>query len=223
MLVAVAHPDDETLTCGGTIAKFRSEGHTVVTAFFCAGEGSGVWHYGIDGLEDRDPSLAANAVKHLGVEDVRLLGFEDQTLDMTPMRQLGDVFMSLVRDVQPDVVITHHPGDLNGDHKRVSEAALIAARPHVTPKRWELWFGWCPSGSETAYGVGEAFSPNLWVELNDPSWRDAKDEALAVYDDEIKSFPHPRSIEGMRAHEQFWGTFAGMTHAEPFQVHKRFC
>jgi N-acetyl-1-D-myo-inositol-2-amino-2-deoxy-alpha-D-glucopyranoside deacetylase len=153
LLVALAHPDDETFGVGGVMARAVAEGHRVV--ILCATRG--------EAGEIADPSLATpetlgevrerelrNAARALGVEDVRFLGFRDSGMAGTPENahpaallnaKPDDVVGKLVRvirEVRPDVVVTFEPGGIYGhpDHITISQRASAAVTAAADASRW---------------------------------------------------------------------------------------
>lgn len=216
VLAVFAHPDDEALGAGGTLAKLANQGNEVTVVIAAS---MGVWHTGTTELQDRDGLLAHTACRELGISDVRTWGYADQTLDQVPERDLGDLFMRDVRAVQPDLVITHHIADLNVDHQRVARAAMVATRPGIQPRMPEVWAAWIPSSSDSAFGYLNDFKPNLFVDIH--LFRHMKAAALDIYQSEMREYPHPRSAQGVAAHESFWGTLSGTHFAEPFQILRR--
>lgn len=213
VLAVFAHPDDEVLGAGGTLAKFIGQGHHVTVAIAAS---NGVWHAGTTSLQERNVSLPHRACAALGITDVRTWGFADQTLDQIPERDLGELFINEVRDTQPALVISHHIADLNVDHQRISRSAMVATRPGVINAMPDLWAAWVPSASDAAFGFLGDFKPNIFVDIALTQHR--KHSAMGVYSSEMRDFPHPRSYEALHHHEAFWGTMAGITAAEPFQI-----
>ena len=90
VLVIAAHPDDEVLGCGGTIALHARAGDRVTAVIVCEGESL---RYGKKGVGQ--PLHIQGAAQKLGIQDVRVLGFSDQRLDtvalteiVTPLEQI---------------------------------------------------------------------------------------------------------------------------------------
>jgi LmbE family N-acetylglucosaminyl deacetylase len=116
-----------------------------------------------------------------------------------------------VNDFQPDIVYTHFSGDINADHRRVSEAVRVACRPYAAPSVHRLLEFYTPSSSEW----GDAFKPNVYVDISDHIA--AKTEAmLKHYESEMRPFPHPRSAIALVNTAAFWGSHVGYAAAEPF-------
>src|SRR5256885_1168866 len=124
VLVIAAHPDDEVLGCGGTVALHVRAGHEVHTAIACEGESL---RYGPEGIGQ--PEHICRAARTLGVRDVRMLGFPDQRLDTMTLTDVIAPLASLVRELHPDIVYCQHGGDVNRDHELLFKAALRPARP----------------------------------------------------------------------------------------------
>jgi LmbE family N-acetylglucosaminyl deacetylase len=116
-----------------------------------------------------------------------------------------------VRYWQPDIVYTHFAGDINADHRRISEAVRVACRPYAAPSVHRLLEFYTPSSTEW----GEAFKPNVYVDISDHIA--AKTEAmLRHYESEMRPFPHPRSSIALVNTAAFWGSHVGYAAAEPF-------
>jgi LmbE family N-acetylglucosaminyl deacetylase len=112
---------------------------------------------------------------------------------------------------RPDIVYTHFAGDINADHRRVSEAVRVACRPYAAPSVHRLLEFYTPSSSEW----GEAFHPNVYVDISDHIA--AKTAAmLEHYESEMRPFPHPRSSISLANTAAFWGSHVGYAAAEPF-------
>src|SRR5256885_6205786 len=124
VLVIAAHPDDEVLGCGGTVALHVRAGDEVHTAIACEGESL---RYGPEGIGQAEH--VCRAARTLGVRDVRMLGFPDQRLDTMTLTDVIAPLASLVRELHPDIVYCQHGGGGNPDPQPLFKAALLAARP----------------------------------------------------------------------------------------------
>src|SRR2546430_13816041 len=124
VLVIAAHPDDEVLGCGGTVALHTRAGDEVHTAIACEGESL---RYGPEGIGQSEH--ICRAARTLGVRDVRMLGFPDQRLDTLTLTDIIGALTSLVREVHPDIVYCQHGGDVNRDHELLFKAPLLGTRP----------------------------------------------------------------------------------------------
>jgi N-acetylglucosamine malate deacetylase 1 len=220
VLVVAAHPDDEVLGCGGTMARLAGEGHEVFLSIVAEGMTSRAANReDADRLQlDKLHAQARQAAQLLRVKDTFLEGLPDNRLDTVPLLVVVKTIESLIARISPDRIYTHHPGDLNFDHNVVSRAVLTAARPMSGCTVKELYQFEVPSSTEWAFQQYEdnGFRPNTFVDISQTL--EVKVKALACYESEVRPFPHPRSSEALRAIAQRWGTVAGCRAAEAFQL-----
>ena len=175
LMAVLAHPDDESLGFGGTLARYASEG--VTTALVTATRGDrgrfgdarpgDIGHPGLAALGViREAELRAAATT-LGVHDVSVLGFGDQHVDRAEPRQIVAEIATHIRRVRPSVVVTFGPDGAYGhpDHIALSQftsAAILAAadatctlsdgEPHREPHAVsKLYFLAWPSSTWDAY------------------------------------------------------------------------
>jgi LmbE family N-acetylglucosaminyl deacetylase len=218
ILVVAAHPDDEVLGLGGTVARHVAAGDQV--SILILADGGSVRYDDERMREVRDAARAASA-RH-GVSDVRFGALEDQKLDVLPILEVTLRVEAVLQEVRPEIVYTHHRGDINRDHAVVHEATLTAARPYSAPFVGRILCYETPSATEWAGPFPEsAFVPNVFVDISDHI--ETKLEAMAAYPSELKDPPHPRSLEALRIHAAYWGSVIGVTAAEPFFLMREIC
>ncbi len=213
VLVVAAHPDDEVLGVGGTIAWHVARGDEVVVLLLT--DGVTARH----SVTEPQKAAARQACRELGVEDIVFANLPDEGLDGMPLLEIIRPISQLVREVRPRVVYTHHRGDANQDHRAAFEATLVAVRPFGdNPVERVLCY---EVASSTEWGppfADWAFLPNVHVDIS--STLEAKLRAIEAYREtfqsEIKPFPHPRSPEAVRFYAQQRGITVGMTAAEAF-------
>ncbi|MDB2639669.1 PIG-L family deacetylase [Akkermansiaceae bacterium] len=222
ILVVAAHSDDETLGCGGTIAKHVAEGNSVHVVFLTDGVGS----RNEDSPEATDAvardfaSKAALAV--LGVSELNITSFSfpDNALDAVPRLEIVRSIESVISDIKPDVVYTHHPGDLNIDHRYAYEATMTACRPQPESSVKEIYSYEVPSSTAwLGASYGRHFEPNLYVDITD--YFNCKMKALTEYDEEMRIPPHARSKEALEHRARYRGSQVGLLAAEAFVVERR--
>ncbi len=217
-LVVVSHPDDEILGFGGTGAKLAAAGEVVQPVILCGG---------VD-ARTRRPSNEelfadmSEANRRLGFSQPICGDFPNIRMNTVGHLDLVQFIEEQVLALQPHRIFTHHPSDLNDDHKQVCRAALAAARlfqrrADVRPLE-QLSLMEIPSATDWAFPAGgEApFSPNLFVGIADTL--ELKIEALGCYRNVMRDFPHPRSIEALRGLAAMRGAQAGIGFAEAFQT-----
>ena len=219
ILVIAAHPDDEVLGCGGTIAKLSREGHSVFIAIL----GEGVTSR-FEKRDQADPKLvqalqdcSRKVGKILGVKDLAFYELPDNRFDTVPLLDIIKPIEKLILDLQPQVVYTHHSGDLNIDHSIINRAVLTATRPPATPTVKTVYAFEVVSSSEWSFqSLNPVFHPNTFININETL--KIKIDALKIYESEMRSFPHPRSSKAIISSAQRWGSVAGIEAAEPFEL-----
>lgn len=204
----VAHADDETLGCGGTLALLAKQGWDV--AVVVAADGIITARPG--GPTDLTGAAAA-ACDRLGLAPPRFLGWPDQGFDRLSAAHLAAAAAAAIG--RPDLLITHSRHDLNLDHRIVAEAALVAVRPPGRPV--SVLAAEVPG--EWAF-AGAAVAPSYYVDVS--TTLTTKTDAFAAYGTEQREEPHPRSVEGIRRLALWRGSEAGLDAAEAFEVVRAF-
>jgi N-acetylglucosamine malate deacetylase 1 len=208
VLAIVAHPDDEVLGAGGTLIRHFKAGDEVRVVIVCSAHSIRYREGDHDQPGDWD-----RASHYLGARAIGL-GFPDQRLDAASNLELIQSLESAVREFQPTVVYTHHWGDVNADHVRISEAMDVATRPFAAPWVQRLYAFHTPSSTEwTASRRDRPFSPNVFTDISGEL--DRKLDAMRCYRSELRPYPHPRSLRSLRERAGYWGSVANMTAAEP--------
>jgi LmbE family N-acetylglucosaminyl deacetylase len=219
VLVVAAHPDDEVLGCGGTVARLANEGHEVRIAILAEGMTSRTSQREQTDRKQLDHlhSNAQQAADKVGAKELVLSKLPDNRLDTVPLLEVVKLVEELFEKFSPTVIYTHHPGDLNVDHGVVHRAVLTATRPFPGQRVREIYSFEVASSTEWAFQRLEPlFRPNVFVDIS--STLETKVAALACYDTETRKFPHPRSPEAVRAIAMRWGSVAGFPAAEAFEL-----
>jgi LmbE family N-acetylglucosaminyl deacetylase len=174
-----------------------------------------------DAAVGRRMDMAHAAADALGGMTVRMAGFPDNRLDSVDMLDLAQVVEGEIEACNPDLVYTHHAGDLNVDHRRAHQAVMTACRPIQGRTVREIRCFEVPSSTEWAGpGLGPSFEPTLFIGL-DAKALAAKREAFDAYAAEMRDPPHPRSWDAVSALATLRGAAAGFAHAEAFTVPRR--
>lgn len=225
ILVIAAHPDDEVLGCGATIAKHILHGDTVNVLVIADGVSSRFfkpWQVDENIILNRQ-NLARRANELLGVNHLSLLRYPDNRLDTVALLEIIQEIEREMDTLKPDIVYTHHRGDLNVDHSIVHDAVLVACRPIPHNSVRTVLFFEIPSSSEWAVsGVNRDFRPSWFVDVS--ATLQLKLDALKVYNCEMHEFPHPRSVVAVEYLARWRGSTVGVMAAEAFQLgrHKDF-
>ncbi|HKO02081.1 MAG TPA: PIG-L family deacetylase [Thermoanaerobaculia bacterium] len=217
ILAVMAHPDDEILGCGATLARLRAEGHHVYTSILCSHA---------DARADRPDDLkrfASEAAAMIGVEESANYEFANIRFNTVPHIEMVKAIEKAILRFRPEWVFTHHPSDLNIDHRVCYEATVAAV---MLPQRLttdvpptlikKVFLCEVLSSTDWAPSSGPAFQPNAFVNVAETFPQ--KLEALAHFAGAMKPFPHSRSLENVRHLAHLRGAQAGLELAEAFHV-----
>lgn len=221
ILVVAAHPDDEVLGCGGTLAKHAARGSTVSVAFMSDGVSSRPADSALQQthLEARR-TAARKAAAILGVQHVTFGEFPDNRMDSIALLDITQSVEALIGQYKPDTVFTHHAGDLNIDHHRVHEAVVTACRPQPGHCVRSLLCFEVPSSTEWQLpSSAPAFAPNWFEDI--AGTIELKLAALDAYAIELRDWPHPRSRRGVEDLARWRGVTVGVAAAEAFMLGRR--
>ena len=213
VLVIAAHPDDEVLGVGGTIAHHIRQGDHVCVLIMTDGVTSR------NGVIELQKSAARECCRLLGVQELRFAELPDQKLDGMPLLDVIRPISKAVSEVRPQIVYTHHSGDANQDHRTVFSATLVAVRPFGdNPVERVLCY---EVASSTEWGPPFAdwvFLPNVYTDITETL--DTKLKAFEAYRKtfhcEVRPFPHPRSMEAVKIYALHRGISVAMKAAEAF-------
>lgn len=214
VLIIAAHPDDEILGVGGTILKHVKAGDQVSILLL----GDGVTSRGDNavGIKER-ANQAEQAAKILGAREVILENLPDNKFDSVPLLEITKIVERAIFKIKPNIIYTHFGEDLNIDHRLTFEAVITACRPQ--PKFFVKKILAFEVLSSTEWQVkknNKLFCPNKYHNIEE--FIDKKIKAMAVYHDELKVYPHPRSKEGIRILAQYRGLEVGYNYAEAFEI-----
>lgn len=212
VLVLAAHPDDEILGMGGTIAV-HARVRTDTVRIVCVTDGSSTQYPGDAKRRRQKDAEAVAAAAELGVDEYVHLDLPDMRLDTLSHVEVNAVVEEQVRAFAPDVVYTPHP-DVNLDHRVLFDSVAVATRPTPgQPVRRVLTYA-PTSSTEWTPAARNWFVPNWYVDISTTLGH--KLAAFAKYQTEHRAYPHPRSERALRAHAELHGATVGCEYAEPF-------
>ena len=221
-MIVVAHPDDELLGLGATMNKLIIE-KGIKTHVVILGEG-------ITSRSDiRNPEKwkeeldihrnnIKQAQKAIGYHGVSIYDFPDNRFDSVALLDIIKVVEKEKLAFKPEIIFTHHGGDLNVDHQRTFDAVMTACRPMAGEDVHTIITFETPSGTEwRASSDPRHFIPNFFISVEEKNI-DAKIKGMESYEFEKREFPHPRSPEALKIQAQRWGVVIGKNYAEAFQI-----
>lgn len=215
VFTVAAHPDDEVLGCGGTLALLSEKGAEVHILILGEGVTSRDRKRDLEARREEIEALhkaAERAAEILGAKEIYFESLPDNRFDTLDFLDLVKLVEKYLGKIRPQTIFTHFPGDLNLDHVLTARAVLTAARPlPETPVRRIYAFEVL---SSTEWNFTEAFRPNVYFDISETLSRKLK--ALGCYRGELRDFPHPRSPEGVKNLAQHRGMETGVPAAEAF-------
>jgi LmbE family N-acetylglucosaminyl deacetylase len=219
ILLVFAHPDDEVLCCGATTAKFAMQGANVSTLILSDGVSSR--------YDDKELSKMNKEIKNrqnemkmankiIGSKKVFMANFPDNSFDSVPLLDVVKKIEEIKEKTKPQIIFTHHFGDLNIDHQITYQAVLTATRPMQGETVKEIYSGEIPSSTEWNFEPRKQFIPNLFFDVSKTI--NKKIKSLAKYKSELREYPHPRSLQHIMELAKFRGACSGLDFAEAFYL-----
>jgi N-acetylglucosamine malate deacetylase 1 len=222
IMVVAAHPDDELLGCGATMHKLINEFNCKIRAVIL---GEGITSRSEKREQDswrkelsRHSKNVETATQCIGYTSFGLYNLPDNRFDTVALLDIIKMVENEKNIFQPEIIFTHHGGDLNIDHQRTFEAVLTATRPIQNEIVNILITFETPSGTEwRASSDPKHFIPNLFIEVSEENLS-AKIKGMEAYEFEKRDYPHPRSPEALKVLSKRYGVMMGGNYYEAFQI-----
>lgn len=220
IMLIVAHPDDELLGLGATMHRLINTFNCIVRVVIL-GEGITSRSAQRDTEKwNKELEIHRNNIfqarDKIGYESVGIYDFPDNRFDSVALLDIIKVVEKEKAEFQPDVIFTHHGGDVNIDHQKTFEAVITATRPMDHENVRTIITFETPSGTEWRASTDPRhFIPNLFFEVEEVNI-EAKIEGMEAYEFEKRDYPHPRSPKALRIQAQRWGVVVGKRFAEAF-------
>jgi len=212
ILVIGAHSDDEVLGVGGTILNAISQGSKVDVLIVT--DSASAQYREKQKLKNRDSNLQ-QCCKLLKVDNVFQWDLPDMRLDTLSHLEINNKLFSFIDDSEYDTVFIHHPHDINKDHQILFDSVMVACRPMPNNNVKTILTYYTASSTEWgAYEINRMFCPNIFIDIE--KYIDLKLIALSKYTNEVREFPHPRSLENVENVAKYFGSQVGLKFAEPF-------
>ncbi len=217
ILVVAAHPDDEILGCGGTIIEHTKKKDKVGIIIVSEGISSRSGKEKIKKEKIKKLHEVSKKIsKILGLKFIKFFDFPDNRLDDINQLYVIKKIEQEIEKFKPDIVYTHHHSDLNIDHKIINNATIVACRPFPNQTVKKILTFEIPSSSNWIDFSNSQFSPNYFVDITNSIKK--KISLLKLYKNEMRPWPHARSIKAIESLAYYRGSSNGLRAAEAFHL-----
>ena len=212
ILVVAVHPDDETLGCGGSLLKHKTNGDEI-NWLICTAIDKNQNYYQI-----RDKEI--NKVSKLyAFDSVHNLRLKTMRIDEYSMSKLIEKISKVINKVKPNIIYLPFKGDVHSDHRKIFEASYSCTKSFRYPFIKKIYMMETLSETEFAPSTKkDSFIPNTFVDVS--KYMDKKIKIMKVYKSEIDKYPFPRSIRSIKAAASLRGSTSGCNFAESFMLLK---
>lgn len=217
ILIVAAHPDDEVLGCFGAVSRMikglNCQKHEAFSLILGSGKDS---RGGVS--QDEKEILQAEMLKAnevIGIKEVFNGNFPDNAFDSVPILKIIKFIENITQKIKPDIIFTHHNGDMNIDHQITQQAVLTATRPMIGESIKEIYSFYIASSTEWG-SYTSTWQPNVFIDVSQTI--EDKISAMACYKSELREYPHPRSLEHLRDLAKVAGSKVGLKAAEEFRL-----
>lgn len=217
ILFIATHPDDETLGCGGTILKYKTNGNQIYWLIVtCAYEKYG---FAKELIENRKSEIHEVGLRY-GFEKTFELEYPTTLLDIIAIRDIVKSIDSVVREVKPDILYVPNGNDVHSDHRLTFNAVWSCTKSFHFPYIREIYAYETVSETEFSPPLPDCgFMPNAFSDITD--YFREKIKIMEIYKSEVKPHPFPRSEKNLEALATFRGATIGVKYAEAFMCLKR--
>ncbi|HKG62176.1 MAG TPA: PIG-L deacetylase family protein [Pyrinomonadaceae bacterium] len=215
ILVIAPHPDDETLGCGGSLLKHKSNGDSLSWLVATRGHEP---QWPAELLEQKEREISAVAAAY-SFDNTFRLNFPTIKLDQIPLEKIIAGIRDAVADSKPDCVYVNHAGDVHSDHRVLFEATMSVLKPFNSNKhgvKRVLSYEVFSSTDAAPVNPARAFLPNVFADVTE--FLEQKLEIMALYESELQAPPLPRALDSLRALARVRGATIGVEYAEAFML-----
>ncbi|MEZ4704595.1 MAG: PIG-L deacetylase family protein [Bdellovibrionota bacterium] len=216
VLIVAVHPDDETLGAGGTILKYKEQGHSVHWLIVTKAEPK--MGFSQQSIDLREQEISAVSQKY-AFDSIHKLNFGATRLDQYTNKEIIDQLVPILETIQPHDIFLPFWGDVHTDHKRTFECFFPILKSFRLPFIESIFC--METLSETDFALQsshQSFQPNYFVNIE--PYIEKKLDIMKIYKSEIAPPPFPRSLENIEALSKYRGGSSGYKYAEAFMMIK---
>jgi N-acetylglucosamine malate deacetylase 1 len=215
VLAISAHPDDETLGCGGSLLRHASDGDKlhwlILTRAFTPN-----W---TQEVVDRESTEVAQVAESYGMCSVHREDFRTMSLDSIPVSNLIDAVRAAIEASRPQIVYLPHFGDVHTDHGAVFTATMSVLKSFYMHKfgvQQVLSFETLSSTEAAPPHTYRSFLPTVYRNISPHLER--KIQIMSMYSTEEQPDLYPRGASAIRALARYRGSTIGVEYAEAFSL-----
>ena len=212
ILIISAHPDDETLGCGGTILRHKDNGDEIYWCYFTLYFSNSTSQF----IRKRE-KIVEEVSQTYGFKNKFFLKFPAGELDKIGIKTMVDKLSDVIQSVKPEIVYSVGYTDVNSDHDYAYRALMIATKPSYTPFIKKILLYEVLSSTNWSFPeTNKAFLPNVYIDIS--NYIERKVEIVKLFKEEFKHYPHPRSEEAIVSLAKYRGSSVNLKYAEAFML-----
>jgi len=216
VLAVSAHPDDETIGCGGTLLKHKSDNDNIYWLIITKPTIK-------SGYTEKFIKSRENEIKNISdqysMKKIFQLDYPPAILDNIALKDLITDISEVFTEVKPDIIYLPNRSDIHSDHRITFEAVMSCTKSFRFPSIKKILMYETVSETEFAPPFSNnAFQPNSFSDIS--NYIEEKIKIMKIYESEIGKHPFPRSEKNIRALATFRGATAGVEYAEAFMILK---
>ena len=214
ILIVSAHADDETFGMGGTLVKLSKSPKDNKLYWLIL---SKIWQpkWSRNAISSRKKAIE-KITKEINFLEVKQWDYKDNLLDTYSINEMQEKLIDYMENIKPNIIFTPSPWDFNFEHKIAFDLVEMSSKPYYSKYIEKILTYEIPSSTDSSFKIVKNFQFNHYVNIEDELSK--KFELLKYYDTELHNFPHPRSMEFIKALSVVRGAESGMKHAEGFCV-----
>jgi N-acetylglucosamine malate deacetylase 1 len=213
ILVVSAHPDDETLGCGGSLLKHQEKGDEIFWLNFTDIRVADGWN---ENMVKKRKQEINKVCKKYNFSKFYNLKYPAIKLDTQAISNIIKDISKVYKDINPELIYIPFLYDIHSDHQIVSKAMQSTFKWFRYPHINKVLMYETPSETEFNFIKQNTFSPNVFINID--GYLEKKINIMKIYESEMSDFPFPRSETTIKSLARFRGSQSGFGAAEAFEL-----